>query len=144
MLEWIAFNSIASASAGAFYLFLLSLLIPAVRARAGEMLSLPYPSTKQEIAALDVYRGGGRIPRHDGAYLGFLATDFQCDPAAVVALPPGRRQQGGADLRHVERVPDFSRRKEHPVGRRPQPLCTTTISSDLSALSVYLVAGLWR
>lgn len=58
MLEWIAFSSVASASAGAFYLFLLSLLIPAVRALAGEILSLPYPSTKQEIAALDVYRGG--------------------------------------------------------------------------------------
>jgi peptidoglycan/LPS O-acetylase OafA/YrhL len=57
MLEWITFSSVASLSAGAFYFFLLSLLIPEVRVRASEILTLPYPSTKQEIAALDVYRG---------------------------------------------------------------------------------------
>jgi peptidoglycan/LPS O-acetylase OafA/YrhL len=58
MIDWIGFSVVASVSAGAFYLFLLALFVPGVRARAGEILSLPYPSTKQEIAALDVYRGG--------------------------------------------------------------------------------------
>lgn len=58
MIEWLKFSSVATASAATFYLFLLALMIPAVRARAGLILSLPYPSTKQEIAALDAYRGG--------------------------------------------------------------------------------------
>jgi peptidoglycan/LPS O-acetylase OafA/YrhL len=58
MIQWILFDTVATASAGAFYLFLLCLLIPAVRARASQILSLPYPSTHNEIAALDAYRGG--------------------------------------------------------------------------------------
>lgn len=56
-MEWLGFNRVATLSAAGFYLFLLSLAIPTVRARAGEVFSLPHPSTRQEIAALDAYRG---------------------------------------------------------------------------------------
>jgi peptidoglycan/LPS O-acetylase OafA/YrhL len=57
-VEWLKFSAVATASAAAFYLFLFTLVFPRVRDAAGRILSLPYPSTRQEIAALDVYRGG--------------------------------------------------------------------------------------
>ncbi|OQA34726.1 MAG: Acyltransferase family protein [Betaproteobacteria bacterium ADurb.Bin341] len=58
MIVWLKFNGVATISAAAFYLFLLAMVIPSVRAWAGRTLSLPYPSTNKEIAALDSYRGG--------------------------------------------------------------------------------------
>ena len=57
MSEWLQFNVVASVSAAIFYLFVLALFIPAVWDKATHLLSLPAPSTNQEIAALDFYRG---------------------------------------------------------------------------------------
>lgn len=55
--DWLRWNAVATASAAALYGFLLCLAIPAVRAWAGRVLAIPVPSTNQEIAALDAYRG---------------------------------------------------------------------------------------
>lgn len=57
-MEWLKFSAVATASAAAFYLFVLALVIPAFRRWAGTALSLPHPSNQPEIAALDAYRGG--------------------------------------------------------------------------------------
>ena len=58
MFEWIQFSAVATASAGAFYLFVGCQLFPPIRKWTENVLCLPSPSTKHEIAVLDVYRGG--------------------------------------------------------------------------------------
>lgn len=57
MIAWLGFSVVATASAMAFYAFMLSLVWPRWRAMAGRMLSLPHPANQPEIAALDAYRG---------------------------------------------------------------------------------------
>lgn len=56
-LDWLGWNWVATGSALAFYGFVAAMLHPGLRRWAGEALSLPYPSNRQEIAALDAYRG---------------------------------------------------------------------------------------
>lgn len=58
IIEWLMFSGVASASAGAFYLFVGCQLFPSIRLWTENVLCLPSPSTGHEIAVLDTYRGG--------------------------------------------------------------------------------------